>query len=181
MDCTKITEGLVAADCNTLLTGGTGSKVWMFNFADINKATSVNTDIVVSSIALKQDAKGYVFTSFDNSTEGVATLNAGTYVNTYDHQVTLRVFHDDVEERTFLANARGARVVFVVQKKTSQGYTNEVYGWDSGLKLNENPYNTKYTDNVVYAPVFKTDADNKESNLPHLCSMTEAALDALCQ
>lgn len=181
MDCTKITAGLVGASCGALVNGGTGTKVWLFNFADIDKKTSTATDTTITTIALNDTAKGYVVTSFENATEGVATLNVGTYVNTYDHQVTLRIFDDSDDARDFMADAKDARIVTVVQKKTANGYINEVYGWDSGLKMSENPYNTKYTDNVVYAPVFKTDADSKEKNMPHLCGMTEAALDALCQ
>lgn len=181
MDCTKITAGLVGATCDTLTGGGTGIKVWLFNFDEIDKTTSQATDVLVSTLAMKEGKKGYIFTSFDNATEGSVTLNVGTYVNTYDHQVTLRVFDDSDDAREFMASVKGARIVAIVQKKTTTGYINEVYGWDSGMKLNENPYTTKHTDNVVFAPVFKTDADSKEGNMPRICGMTEAALDALCQ
>lgn len=182
MDCGKITAGLVGAFCETLANGGTSAKIWMFNFEDIDKANSTYTETNVTTIAMKQGKKGYIVTSFDNATEGNATLNVGTYINTYDHQVTLRVFDDSDDAREFMASAKNARVIICLQKKTHDGsFINEIYGWDSGLKLSENPYNTKYTDNVVYAPVFKTDADSKERNMPQLVSMGEAAIDALCQ
>lgn len=179
MDCSKITKGFVVASCDNLPTGGTGSKVYLFNYADIDRSSSTKTKQTISVIALKDGAKGYQYESFDNSTDGSATLNKGTYVSNYDHQVQLRLFAEDEDAREFLADAKEARIVAVVQKKGSVEF--EVYGWESGLKMSENAYATKYTDNVAYAPIFKSDDNSKESDLPYICSMTEAALNALCQ
>lgn len=181
MDCSKITKGLVAGACGSLPQGGTGTKVWLFNYADIDRETSVVTNEELTTLAMKDGAKGFVYQSLDNSTDGSAILNKTTYSANYDHSVFLRIFSDDTEAKAFLNDAKEARIVAIVERKTSGDNKFEVFGWQSGLKMSENPYNTKFTDNVAYAPVFASDDDSKESFLPLTCKMTEQALDALCQ
>lgn len=178
MECSKITAGLIGASCDGISNGGTLYKAWVFNYDDVDRADTMGDKITkIEHLFLKQNKTGYIVTSFDNASEGAVTLNVGTYIKTYDHQVTLRIFAEDEGTLAWLENARGARVVIILQKNGK----NEVYGWDSGLVLSENPYNTRYTDNVAYAPVFKTDADSKELHLPLIGPSLESELDALCQ
>lgn len=181
MDCSKITKGFVASECGALPMGGTLTKVWLFNYADIDKATSVVTDEELTTLKLKTSAKGYIYQSMDNSTEGGATLNRGTYSANYDHSVSLRIFADTIEAKEFLNEAKEARIVAIVERKTEGDNKFEVYGWQSGLKMTENAYATTFTDNVAYNPTFASDDQSKESFLPLTCTMTESAIDALCQ
>lgn len=181
MDCSRITKGFVGGSCDSIPQGGTGTKVWIFNYADIDRSASTTTSETLSLLKLVTGKQGYVYQSLDNSTDGSATLNKQTYVSNYDHQVNLRIFNDEQEAKEFLNEAKEARIVCIVERRTTGDNKFEVYGWQSGLKMSENPYSTKFTDNVAYAPVFKSDDDSKETNLPLTCTMTESALDALCQ
>lgn len=184
MDCSKITEGFVGGACGALPTGGTGTKVWLFNYDDIDRSNvTTNDDGDITVMAVKTSKKGVIFETVDNANLGEATFNKGTYVDTYNHAVTLRVFKDDTEAKAWVNKLKGARVVAFVERKCIASCDNhiEVYGWDSGMKMSDNPYSTTFTDNVAMAPKLETDDISKEMQLPRTYLGTEEALNALCQ
>lgn len=184
MDCSKITEGFVGGACGALPTGGTSSYVWLLNYDEVDKSKStVDADGNISAIAMKEGKYAYLFETIDNANEAGATFNKGTYVNNYDHTVTLRIFKDNIAAKKFVNALAGARVIAVVKRKCVDTCDNifEVYGWDSGLKMSENPYSTTLTDNVAMAPVLMSDDISKETTLPRTYTGTEASLNALCQ
>lgn len=189
MDCGKITQGFTGGACGTALPiGGTGAEVVLLNYSDVLKSGSEVDEEkgIISKIALKSGAKGFLYSSIENSTEGSATLNAGTYVDNYDHSVTLRIFKDTAEAKAWVNSMKGARFIALVAKRTTGKNHWEAYGWDSGLKLSENTYNTTFTDNVALSPVISSDDTSKESSLPFTFfteseEATDAAVYALCQ
>lgn len=189
MDCGKITHGFIGGACGTALPiGGTGTEVVLLNYSDVVKDASGLDEVsgIISKITLKDGAKGFLFQSLENSTEGSATLSAGTYVDTYDHSVTLRIFKDTAEAKAWVNSMKGARFIAIVGKRTTGKNHWEVFGWDSGLKLSENAYNTTFTDNVALSPVISSDDTSKESSLPFTFfadseKETDAAIYALCQ
>ena len=183
MNCTEITAGFVGGACGALPAGGTKALVYLFNFDDIDRSASViDEDGNITTLALKTGKKGVIFQTLDNGNEGGATFNKGTYIDTYDHSVTLRIFDDSKAAKKFVNTLGGARVVAIMQRN-SKATDNEleVYGWESGLKMSENPYSTNFTDNVAYAPVLATDERSKETMLPRTYTGTLASLNALCQ
>lgn len=189
MDCNKITAGFIGGACGTKMAiGGTDTEVVLFNYADVLKEGSDLDEEtgIISTIALREGTKGYIFKSLQNSTEASATLAAGTYVDMYDHSLTLRNFVDEPEAMAWFNSLKGGRYIALVSKrKTGKGHW-QVYGWQSGLKLAENAYNTTYTDNVVNAPVLASDDTSKESALPYTffdtdAEKTDQAVYALCQ
>lgn len=180
MECAKITADMVAAVCGQMPIGGTYDTAWIFNYDDINKSLT-DTSATKTDIVMNEDKRGYIFTSLDNSFEGTASLNVGTYIRNYDHQVTLRMFTAEYSAKAWLADLKDSRVVVVLKRKGNPDPVLEVYGITSGLKLSENNWSTTLTDNVAAAPVLKSDDTGKEENLPQTYDGTEEELNALCQ
>lgn len=188
MDCGKITQGFVGGACGALPIGGTGTRVMLLNYSDVLKSTSEfdESTSTISDIKLKSGAKGYLYETIENADEASATYSKGTYTSQYDHSVTLRIFKDTIEAKTFVNQMKDARVIAIVEKRGSGNNKWEVYGWESGLKLSENTYSTTFTDNVAFAPVLASDDTSKETMLPYSFytgseEATEAAVLALAQ
>lgn len=176
MDCGKLIAGLVGGVCNEIPIGGTGTRVVLVNYEDVSKDETVfNTENpeVIESIVLKDTKKGFVFETLDNANDADSTLSVGTYFRRYDHSVTLRIFKKDNETKKWLAELKDARVIAIVENRTSGEGKWEVYGWDSGLKLSEDTFNAKYTDDVVYAPKFASDETSKEASHPKSFFVTD--------
>lgn len=184
MDCSKITEGFVGGACGALPTGGTGTKIWVFNYDEIDReSVQLTNDGDISVMAVKTGKKGVIFETVDNANLAESTFNRGTYVNTYNHSVTFRIFKDNTEAKGWVNKMKDARIVAFVERKCNASCDNhiEVYGWDSGLRMSDNPYSTTFTDNVAMAPKMETDDISKEMQLPRTYLGTEEALNALCQ
>lgn len=186
MDCGKITKGFVGGACGKLPIGGTGTRIWVFNHADIDKSASVYNDETdtISSIVLHSGKKGVLFETIENSNVGEASFTRGAYTAGYIHSVTMRIFKDSAAAKAWVNSIKDARLVVVVEKRQDGDSKFEVYGWESGLKLSDSPYSTTYTDNVALAPVISSDDDSPESDLPYAfytesVETSEAALNAL--
>lgn len=187
MDCAKIAAGLAAADCGKMATSGTGTKVVLMNYDDIDKASSTVSSGVCTSLVLAAGKLAYLFESIDKATTGEATFAKGTYIDSYDHAVTLRIFVKDQTSKNFINSLTNARVVAIVENRatgTSGNTKYEVYGWDSGLKLSENAFTTDFADNVVFTAKLASDENSKEGQLPlsyfaSTLAATETALAGL--
>ena len=184
MDCSKITEGFVGGACGALPTGGTGTKVWLFNYEDIDRTgVTLTNDGDISVMAVKTGKKGVIFETVDNANLGEATFNEDmSLMRSIPGMVVLNPA-DDTEAKAWVNKLKGARVVAFVERKCIASCDNhiEVYGWDSGMKMADNPYSTTFTDNVAMAPKLETDDISKEMQLPRTYLGTEDALNALCQ
>lgn len=169
MDCAKIAAGLAAAECGKMATSGTGTKVVLMNYDDIDKASSTVSSGVCTSLVLAANKLAYLFESIDKATTGEATFAKGTYIDSYDHAVTLRIFIKDQTSKNFINSLTNARVVAIVENRATGASGNtkyEVYGWDSGLKLSENAFTTDFADNVVFTAKLASDDNSKEGQLP---------------
>ena len=169
MDCAKIAAGLTASECGKMATAGTGTKVVLMNYDDIDKASSTVSSGVCTSLVLAADKLAYLFESIDKATTGEATFAKGTYIDSYDHAVTLRIFIKDQTSKNFINSLTNARVVAIVENRATGASGNtkyEVYGWDSGLKLSENAFTTDFADNVVFTAKLASDDNSKEGQLP---------------
>lgn len=178
MDCAKIAAGLTAAECGKMATAGTGTKVVLMNYDDIDKASSTVSSGVCTSLVLAADKLAYLFESIDKATTGEATFAKGTYIDSYDHAVTLRIFIKDQTSKNFINSLTNARVVAIVENRATGASGNtkyEVYGWDSGLKLSENAFTTDFADNVVFTAKLASDENSKEGQLPLSYFITDLA------
>lgn len=187
MDCSKITKGLQAVECGKPAIPGTGARVILINYSDIDRSLSTLTDDVISAIILKGAAKAFDFESIDNANLGETSYNKGTYFGNWQHDLTLRIFAKNEDSKAFMNKLNGARVVAVVENKepgNAGDVKYEAYGWDAGLEFNESTNTTDMTDLVVYAAKLGSGTNSKESTLPKSVfdtdlGKTETMLNAL--
>jgi len=179
MDCSTITAGLVAANCARNSVPGTGSKVYLLSYADINKSTSVVTANVISSIIMQATKKGYIFETLDNSVDGTCDLVKGTYYSDFDQKLALRIFSKTQAAKAFVESLKLARVVAIVQNKeigAAGEIQYECYGWDSGLELMTSKAPTVMTDKIVYDLELGSGAKSKETSLPKSVFITSTTV-----
>ena len=184
MDCTEITAGLTAAICGKAPVPGIGGDVVVINWADIDKANCTVTNNIISVLALKDEKLGYLFSTIEDSTDAMSTFNKGTYFNSFQHDVTLRIFAKTELAKAFINNSIYARVAIILKNKDiDSGKTKyEIYGWDAGLEMNASVSDTKMPDSVVYDATFGSGDNAKEGTLPKSIYITsEAATDALIE
>lgn len=182
LDCSAITAGLVAVNCSKQGISGTFSQVTLLNFSEINKATSVVTSDVISSIIMQTGKKGYAFTSHDDSTVGKATLKTGTYSNSWTHDLSLRIFVKTQATKTFVDALKNARVTAIVGNKetgTAGELKYEAYGWDTGLKVIKCEASTEVADGVYYDLELANSDKATESSLPKSVFVTDLAATEL--
>jgi hypothetical protein len=194
LNCSSIAAGLVAASCTKLVVAGTGQKVIVLNYYDVDKPNCTVTNNVISAIQLKEGKVGYSFETFENSTVGDVKLAKGRFATEFDQTVELRIFAKTEASKAWVNNSINAKVILIVENKelgTAGEIKYEVYGWDAGLELNELVTTTEYADKVVYDLKFGGDATTKENTLPKSVfvvstdpevsslSVTEAMLEGL--
>lgn len=185
ISCGNIKTSVIAAACGKAVSGGTEAKVYLVNYADVDKANSTkdpNNSQVINVLDLVDGKRLYGFTSKAKATVGTATFNRGTYFDNFDHSVQIRAFARNQETKDFLNNLVGARVMVIVENVDDGAYTIgadgqvvddpdqstkcELYGWDSGLTVSEMPWSTEISDGVVFSVTLASDDNNKEGALP---------------
>lgn len=187
VDCSKITVGFTQDECLPPAIAGTGPRVILISYSDIDKANSVVTDNVISAIALKDGAVGYEVDSLPNATVGEQTVNVGTYVRTVQHNVTIRIFRKSEAAKKFVNGLLNARVVAIVEnnERGENGEVKyEVYGWDAGLELNDLTASTEMADGVPYLFTIGSGTIAQEGTLAKSFfntdeATTDAAIEAL--
>lgn len=175
LDCSKLTTGLIGAECGTTVTAGLEDDVILMNFNEVDKAASTITDNVISEIVMRKSGdtsyKGFVFTSFGRSyDDSGATFTRGTYRNTFVHTLMMRIFTKNEASKKFVNElAEGARLIAIVKNKEA-GPAGEVkyeaYGWDNGMTLAELAYTAQMADGVVYPLNVGSEDGAQEGSLP---------------
>lgn len=169
LDCSKIKTGFINQVCGKPSIAGTTARVILISYSDIDKAKSVVSDNVISSLILKAGATGYEVDSLPNATVGSDTINAGTYLKTHQHNVVVRIFKKSEAAKKFVNGLTNARVIAIVENNDTgdNGDTKyEVYGWDSGLELTEITVTTEMTDGVAYQVTLANGTIAQEGSLP---------------
>lgn len=169
MDCADELMDVIAADCQNAAVAGVYGEVILIPYDAIDRAGSTIADNVISEIALKATRKAYSYSAFDNSPLGAVSLVAGTYRNTLQHDLTLRIFVKTEAIKAFVNAFVNARIVAVVKNKEmgANGETMyEAYGWDAGMVLNTLNSDTSMADGVVYELVTGNDETSKEKSIP---------------
>lgn len=183
LDCSKIKTGFINQVCGKPSIAGTTARVILISYSDIDKAKSVVTDNVISSLILKAGATGYEVDSLPNATVGSDTINAGTYLKTHQHNVVVRIFKKSEAAKKFVNGLTNARVIAIVENNDTgdNGDTKyEVYGWDSGLELTEITVTTEMTDGVAYQVTLANGTIAQEGSLPmSLFNTDEATTDLM--
>jgi hypothetical protein len=172
MDCSQLTTGLVAAQCNVSATNGAEDDVYLFNYSDIDRVASTISNNIISNLALVGNTTvGYKFQTFGRSlNDSGVTFTKGTYRNTVLQNIWLRIFVKSEYAKEFVNDfINGVKIVAVIVNK--DGGTNgrvkyEAYGWDNGLELNELSATLEMTDGVVYPLNVGSSDTAQEASLP---------------
>ena len=176
MDCSTIAAGLIAVNCAKSSVPGTGSKVYLLSYTEVNRVLSTVTNNVISAIIMAATKKGYVFETLDNSVDGDTALVNGTYYSDFDQSLMLRVFSKSQLSKTFVESLKLARVVAICENKET-GIAGEIkyeaYGWDSGLELMEMKSSTLMADKVAFELKLGSGAKAKETSLPKSVFITD--------
>lgn len=176
-DCSRLTVGFESDSCDVAI-AGTGPRVILINYADIDHALSEVEDNVIGTIVLKDGMVGYEVDSLPNATVGEDTVNVNTYNRTHQHNLTVRIFKKSEAAKKFVNGTTNARVVALVQNndRGDAGDTKyEVYGWDSGLELNDLTASTEMTDGVAYLLTLGSGTIAQEKSLPKSFFNTDEA------
>lgn len=190
IDCSKLCGGFVEDECTSGAIAGTGPRVILLNYTDIDRTASTKNTAdanIIETIVLKEGAVGYEVESLPNATVGEDTLNVGTYRNNHQHNLTVRIFKKSAAAKKFVNCTTNARVVAIVQNNDEGDLGNtkyEIYGWDAGLKLNDLSSTTEMEDQVAYLLTFGSDTVAQENSLPKSffntdVATTDAAVEAL--
>lgn len=166
-DCSKISKDLTLAACGSS-SSAIEADIILLRHADIDIDESAIEGNVVSAIVLKDGKFGVRITGEDNSFETDATLNAGTYRNSFVHKVVFRSFvksQDIKDELNALANDRVVAIVKNLDNRSSETKY-EVYGWDNGLKMSDFAAPSTDADGVIYNYALQSTDNAREGQLP---------------
>ena len=185
LDCSALNVGYALQACQPPATPGTGSRVILLSYSDIDRSKSTLANGVLSTIVLKAGAQGYEVDSLPDATVGEVTFNTGTYINSLGHQLTLRIFEKSEAAKKFGNGLVNAKVVAIVENNEhgDDGQVKyEVYGWNSGLRLNAVTSTTTMDDGVAYLYTLATPDGAREATLPiSFFNTDEASTDAAVQ
>ena len=179
--CTKLTANLAAIKCGFAPIPGTGNRVLLINYDDVDRKLSTVADNVITNLILNAGAKAYEFESAADSTEGTPTFNKGTYLGNFIHTLILRIFARAEAGKKFVNTLNGAKVIAIVENAdggtgvTTGEVTYEAYGWDAGLLLSEIAAPTTMADLVVYQVTLASGETARESSLPKSVFKTDLA------
>ncbi|MDR3706623.1 MAG: hypothetical protein P4L28_12050 [Paludibacteraceae bacterium] len=175
-DCSKITAGLVAANCTQAPLSGIKPKITLLNYDDVDKSDSKVTNNIISAIVMTGTTKGYVFESLDESCLPETSLAKGTYFSKVQHDLTIRVFIKTEPAKAFVNNLLLSRVIAIVQNKelgTSGDTQYEAIGWEAGLIVSELKSTGEFADGVVYEIKLGSSDKSKEGTLPKSVFITD--------
>lgn len=196
MNCSDITANIIAAVCGKQALSGTGPRIILINYEDIDRTLSLLNGDTIESIILKNGKLACAFTSLEDSTIGDFAMNKGAWFNSWNHNLPLLLFTKSIASKNFMNKGASARIVAIVENKevgtvgvggvvTAGEVKYEVYGWDAGLECLEATGTTAIADGVVYSIKFGTGEKAKENSIPRSLlsddgvAATELALDSL--
>lgn len=187
IDCSQISTGAIGAACGKRAVAGTNSRVIIGNYSSIERedGTTEVIDNVVTSLILSSPA--YEFISYEDSTVGTTSLEAGTFMNELTHTAVLRTFVKNEDVKTFHNQILNATVFVIIDNKEhGEDHTQrwEIYGFQSGLRVTGLEATTEMTDGVVYELTLSSGSLSRESTLPltvwaGTTADTETMLDSL--
>lgn len=187
MDCSKLTEGLIAAECGTLAKAGAEDEVILINYSDIDRTLSTVENNVITDLVLKENAVAYTFTTFGKSlNDSGATFTRGTYRNTWVHTIALRIFTKNEDAKKYVNSLGEDAKIVCILKNNETGASGDVkyeaYGFDNGLRLNESASTIAMADGVVYPLTVSSLDEAQEGSLPKSVFKTdEETTDSLIE
>ncbi len=173
--CAKITIG-ATVNCNAPISGGTGTRMILFNFDDKDTAT-VTADGTISALTLANP--GFEYEGQKLSHHPSYEMVKKPFTNVFKHQVEFLVFNFTQTMKANLQKMSKGKIVAVVENNyqgTAGETAFEVYGYNTGLFVEEMKRDANDTDNQG-AFVIKLSSDEAalESVLPQALFLTDYA------
>lgn len=195
LTCGKLAMGVIGADCANPLVQGVKPTAIILNHDDIDLDLTTVVDGVITNIALKAGAIGYLAETLNNGIDANIALAKGAYYNGWDQNFVLRIFDNSPKVKQFIDQLSKSKIVVILENKyikynpTSpevKGETvYEAYGFYTGLELNEATRDTTDADTkggyvltcgcndtakepTLPLTVFKTDLDTTSTMINEL-------------
>lgn len=157
LNCEEKLTADIQKDCDNKPKGGIEVDVVIINFDDIDKATSTldgTNDLIITNLSTFSGTSGF-------SLEGVKQINGVAYelikneegFDKFVHTFAGVILAPSAANKKSLAEiSSGGRYLVVVEKKwkgIDQADAFEVLGWDVGMVISTNVYNSKEADGVI--------------------------------
>ena len=167
MSCNNKLALAITNACDTPSIGGNSDKIIFVNYEDhvlAAKTLLAGTDIEVDSYVLEAGKKGYAFDFVMESSDADSKFTDGYF----DHAINGMLNLTSNAEIVAIDALRNSRVVaFVETKSTVPTQRWKIFGYDSGLILTVNEFNTG-ADNAVRKFTVASSPKSKEIH-SHMC------------
>jgi len=175
--CAKITIGS-EIDCDAPISGGTGTRMILVNFDDKGTAT-VTANGTITAMALTGATTGFVYEGQKLSHHPSYELVKKPFINMFKHQIEFLVFQYDQAMKADLQKLAKGKVFAIVENNyrgTAGETAFEVYGYNTGLFLEELKRDANDTDNQGAITLkLSSDEGALESVLPQALFLTDYA------
>lgn len=172
--CAKITVGS-AINCNTPISGGTGTRMVIFNFDDKDTST-VGADGTISALTLSGATVAFLFEGQKLSHHPSYEMVKKPFINMFKHQIEFLVFEYNQTMKANLQKLAKGKVVAIVENNfqgTAGETAFEVYGFNTGLFLEELKRDANDVDNQGAITLkLSSDEGALESVLPQALFVT---------
>jgi len=162
-DCNKLTAG-VLFDCDNIINPGAEDKIVIFNWADVDKASTnlvTGKSTQIETFATLNSATGYIFSGTNASNVGnEANIADGFNPQKYEHTPSFYIFQDNEEVPERVKELIGGNYIVVLFTKSEQI---KVYGWDTGLKAS---YTKSTVENEALYPITFGNNENEFQTTP---------------
>lgn len=182
--CSGITAS-ITIDCTNPPVAGVSDIMYLINRDDIDAITfdTANPNApnkLVTNITLKTGKYIYKVEGRNNSHEPTTTLRKGRYFDSYEHQVSFKIFSNGPEVKSEIESmVQKGNMLAIVENNyrgAAEKATFELYGYTSGLEVAEGSRNANDNDTQgSYALVLKTPEQQGESHLPFSFLVTDYA------
>ena len=193
MEACGLATASILRDCDTPLTGGTKTTVWLGNISEVDDYTQdVYNKLIVSGITLAS-GKTLFKLEGDSGTNG-SSVGANykmvklPFGRAWEHEVSGLAFSIDPDTKLELDKWVQGQLFMIVENKHKGEDGNsafEIYGLDAGLQMEEFERNPNDKDTLgAFKFRLKTDENSREGNMPYTFwdtdyATTLAAINAL--
>lgn len=183
----------ILRDCDTPLTGGTNTTVWLGNRSEVSSYDQDSYNkLIVTGLTLAADKTLFKLEG-DSGTNGSSVgamykMVKLAYGRAFEHEVSVLAFSIDPDTKLELDKWVKGDLFMIVENKfrgESGNSAFEIYGLDAGLQMEEFERNPNDKDTLgAFKFRLKTDENSREGNMPYTFwdtdyATTLAAINAL--
>ncbi len=177
-DCNRRLAGQFVRECTHRPKQGIADK-WYFNYDDVDRAASTltNRGTVINQLVLKSGAKLYRAEGNTKTSQASHSLSVSDFGNGYIHTDTYTVLYRGANERERIQELVDGAKVCTLIKKTDKGVSGEleyeVLGFESGMVVTEDNWNSKENSGITTLTVSTVEGE-EEATGAKLLSIEDA-------